>query len=71
MADTTDDEHSFKCSGKLGKYSRNRSILVVTSDPFAAAAASADLTVEVLTDAIQISQQDFNDNIIGPLKATR
>lgn len=56
---------------KVGRYSRNRSIMSITNNPFQAAAASDDLKVEVLTDAVLISDSDFNDLIMGPLKTTR
>jgi hypothetical protein len=56
---------------KVGKYSRNRSIMSMTNNPFEAAAASADLHVEVLTDAVLISEDDFRDIIMGPMKITR
>lgn len=56
---------------KVGRYSRNRSIMSITNNPFQAAAASDELKVEVLTDAVLITDTDFNDLIIGPLKTTR
>lgn len=56
---------------KVGRYSRNRSIMKVTDDPLLAAAASADLKVEVLNDAVLISEDSFNTQIISVLKAIR
>ena len=55
----------------VGRYSRNRSIMSVTNNPLEAAAASADLNVEVLTDAVLISEDVFKDTILAPLEAAK
>jgi hypothetical protein len=69
--ETKAEEETAVAPVKVGKYSRNRSIMSMTNNPFEAAAASADLHVEVLTDATLISEDDFRDIILGPLKTTR
>lgn len=65
------DEVAPKGPPGVGRYSRNRSIMSLTNNPFEAAAASVDLNVEVLTDAVLITEDAFEDIILGPLKTTR
>lgn len=55
----------------VGRYSRNRSIMSITNNPFEAAAASTDLQVEVLTDAVLVADASFEEVILGPLRAIR
>jgi hypothetical protein len=56
---------------KVGKYSRNRSIMSVTNNPFEAAALLDGLHVEVLTDAVLLEDSKFTEVILTPLKAIR
>jgi len=56
---------------KLAKYSRNRSILAVTENPFEAAALLDGLNVEVLSDAVLIEDIKFTEVILSPLKEIR
>ncbi len=56
---------------KVGKYSRNRSIMAVTDNPFEVAALMDGLHVEVLTDAVLADDKKFGEEVIGPLKAIR
>jgi len=58
-------------AAKVGKYSRNRSIMAVTDNPFEVAALMDGLHVEVLTDAVLADDKKFGEEVIGPLKAIR
>ena len=56
---------------KVGKYSRNRSIMAVTDNPFEVAALMDGLHVEVLTDAVLADDGKFGEEVFNPIKAIR
>lgn len=71
MAEVEVEVDTSAAPAKLGKYSRNRSILAVTENPFEAAALLDGLNVEVLTDAVLVEEAKFADAILNPLKEIR
>jgi hypothetical protein len=54
---------------KVERYSRNRSIMAITNNPFELAAQmDGNLHVEILADASPISESDFQTVILDPIK---
>lgn len=71
MAEVVAEVDASAVPAKLGKYSRNRSILAVTENPFEAAALLDGLNVEVLTDAVLVEDAKFTEAILSTLKEIR